>query len=1724
MKFDPYVTRGLWLPHNTGEKLWVPQTLSEEESEKPEKDLSIVKDPLAYIKNILNSVTDSVEGADNETSKIIIKEVEGLLGLYVAFVNAANWTGAIASLFLYVRHHFEESIAVTLCEYITEVIDISLVEPQSDGDNFDEKPAQSWLQLLTELKENWEHAKNNRFFSHFSKLLGLIVTAGLCKAQNLEFEIGKFKLAQPDLAVVHGSAVDVADAALSTVVYFGETFSACMESGSLMPLVLDNKKNSEYAVEYATLVSTWELIKNGNLKRSSIKITEHEFDMRLRILTQELKDLTKETKNFESRIIHTYFLSLIRIRNDYINFRLNAGNRKAPFAFCTHGPSCQGKSVFVEGLIDALLISNGECTDASLRHILNPSEKHMSGLKTDTNVIMIDDFGNVDPKFLSQAPTEILIQLINNAPFIAPMADIDEKAKIAPHPSIVSLTTNDRGLSANATAVNPYAIQRRIQVYIELHAKKEFQKVDENGNYQGLDSAKALEHTAGQANGIDDIWEVSLTIVQKPRREDLMSKKFTPIKDKYGKKMTKVSVGVAVECMIDLYKSHNVNQERLMERKKNRFERIKKCPTKGCCYMRGMCQQHDAVNDALEKGTSDDSDLPDLVATPNGYEDDDEDEDVEDVEDVTDQAKSDESWYQKTIGKLLPGINIIPKENWYTKTVEKLLPGIGVSFLTYKAVRAVERERWRRIHLTDLRSNFPDPVAFPVLRNEKNLRTNPSGFEPESGDFGETVLSGGKKAWNIVSRRVQRDLFGFESMAGVTTSAGLIMGAKYFESHFDWLSLVPIPWARNPNFQNFMCLMNRGDIKKRYMLYTSFLWTGIMASAFKARTLAPTWSVPIISATTIAGIITQSTMKNFVVRRFRENIVKRASMDDVISTYKKQHASKFIKSAVIVAVLIGVYKVYKAFRDQSVPQGLTPSTPQELKAADAKPDSWFSGVTGMSPLPTFGAARTIVPNDLCNIVKKNLFHVIVKGDNGSNVVGNALALHSNTFAMCKHYFRGMTSATVILSKTGAGHCGGKMEFQIDVKNIYMFPNTDACVVWTSKNSFPIRGLRKWLPLEPVKKFQFSLFHREQDSSVLKMTGIATGCTTDNNLHDVIGGTYDTLSADTFKGMCGSVLVAAGAGACIAGLHVGGLPGAPKGCFTTFTTHMYDEAIIGLRKLNEGFVITGSNEGFDGTAMGETILLKEDPHPKSPLKYIPESNQFVVHGTCPGRCFTKNTIVDSVASEQIKEVMGVDNLWGPPTYQPDWFGAQQLLAKASEPVEEYEVELLNTAIRDFITPLENRIREPMWKEDVKPLTDDETVNGIAGKKFIDKIKTSTAIGPPLGGKKTAYLKEETIPHSDGHDHIEFTDEIMQAVYDAREKWKRGERSLLPAKVNKKMEALPKSKEKQRMIFNLAFPILFEMKRLGSPIARFLHLNPELSESMVGINCEGPDWDSAMEFMATHGLDRAVGGDYSAYDARTSSQMILAAFSCFRKLMVATGNYSDEDLTIFESMAGDIAYAIIMCEGDLIELTSGLHVSGNALTVDINGIIGALNLRCVFYTLYPKTPTSPLYRDNVNIAVYGDDNAGTVSSRVPLFHMGSISKILGSYGWKYTDPDKNSVDRDFLGAGELSFLKRKNVFHPKLDAGLGALEEDSIFKMLHNLNWESSSGNTKEMQSAMNIDTALDAWFCHGEQIFESRRQQLKIVAELSELASLCRNLDLSYDDKVKKWNNLYYPDK
>ncbi len=105
-------------------------------------------------------------------------------------------------------------------------------------------------------------------------------------------------------------------------------------------------------------------------------------------------------------------------------------------------------------------------------------------------------------------------------------------------------------------------------------------------------------------------------------------------------------------------------------------------------------------------------------------------------------------------------------------------------------------------------------------------------------------------------------------------------------------------------------------------------------------------------------------------------------------------------------------------------------------------------------------------------------------------------------------------------------------------------------------------------------------------------------------------------------------------------------------------------------------------------------------------------------------------------------------------------------------------------------------------------------------------------------------------------------------------------------------------------------------------------------------------------------------------------------------------------------------------------------------------------------------------------------------------------------------------------DFEFLKRTSVYHPKLGCNIGALAEKSIFKSLHCYLRPKNAPLTPSEACAQNIDTSLREWFNHGEDVFESRRQQLNAVAESGGLAHLCTMLDVTYDDVVADWKHKY----
>jgi hypothetical protein len=494
---------------------------------------------------------------------------------------------------------------------------------------------------------------------------------------------------------------------------------------------------------------------------------------------------------------------------------------------------------------------------------------------------------------------------------------------------------------------------------------------------------------------------------------------------------------------------------------------------------------------------------------------------------------------------------------------------------------------------------------------------------------------------------------------------------------------------------------------------------------------------------------------------------------------------------------------------------------------------------------------------------------------------------------------------------------------------------------------------------------------------------------------------------------------------------------------------------------------------------------------------------------------------TIISEIVTDVTGEANVYGPPVQFPQYFGWQTCLANLAVPAKPYESHLLEISIKDYKEDMLPLFRNNMWKG-ARPLTEQENICGIPGKKFMDAIKLNTSIGFPLSGKKRRYVTELP-PTKDKPSNRVFHPLIMEEITRCEDCYRRGERAYPIAKACKKDEVL--SKPKCRIFYGNSIALTFLIRKYYLPILRVMQMNPLKSECAVGVNSHGPEWEELHQHIHTFGEDRLIGGDYGKYDQKLPSQLLFASLRILIDF-ARECDYSQTDLSIMEALTGDIVYAVIAFNGDLIGLTEGTHISGNSLTVILNGICGSLNLRCFFYKQYPSPVFAERknFRDFVKLVTYGDDNIGSVEKTIDKFTIKGASAFLASYGQVYTMPDKESELLDFLPPEEFEFLKRKSVHHTELGGHVGALADKSCFKMLHCYMRGKNPPSSEEHACGLNIDTALREWFNHGKEIYEERRGQMKEIATRAKITHLCDELDLSYEDRVEKWQTKYIKQK
>jgi len=122
-----------------------------------------------------------------------------------------------------------------------------------------------------------------------------------------------------------------------------------------------------------------------------------------------------------------------------------------------------------------------------------------------------------------------------------------------------------------------------------------------------------------------------------------------------------------------------------------------------------------------------------------------------------------------------------------------------------------------------------------------------------------------------------------------------------------------------------------------------------------------------------------------------------------------------------------------------------------------------------------------------------------------------------------------------------------------------------------------------------------------------------------------------------------------------------------------------------------------------------------------------------------------------------------------------------------------------------------------------------------------------------------------------------------------------------------------------------------------------------------------------------------------------------------------------------------------------------------------------------------------------------------------------------------PDKESELQDFLAKEDFEFLKRSSVYHPKLGLHIGALSDKSIYKSLHCFMRSKNSVDTEEYACAINVDGALREWFNHGEEKYEAQRLKMIEVTKRAAISHMCTGLELTYDDRVQRWEEQYRPE-
>lgn len=626
----------------------------------------------------------------------------------------------------------------------------------------------------------------------------------------------------------------------------------------------------------------------------------------------------------------------------------------------------------------------------------------------------------------------------------------------------------------------------------------------------------------------------------------------------------------------------------------------------------------------------------------------------------------------------------------------------------------------------------------------------------------------------------------------------------------------------------------------------------------------------------------------------------------------------------------------------------------------------------------------------------------------------------------------------------------------------------------------------------------------------KMEAIENICVRNVGFFDLM-----TYEGDNHDGMCGSMVFLAARNPILLGIHSAGNPKTNRCGVTLLAKDML------VTKKDKIFIAEQGE--LPKVMQGKEVPISTDVHMFSPIHYVEDdTHNLEVFGQhqLPLSKF-RTGITESPLLEHMKTEMNYVPTHAAPQAKSVNHSRRRHLLETTAEKPPANPKFVKMAVTDFKKKLQPLVSNKVFTEFVHPLSYEDALNGTPGVKGMDPVNVKTSMGFPHNCPKYRCMVDCALSAELGLETMKFVtrtevDGKVQYSYDIvfdpkkvdvklhteelMEMFVEGKRVNVCFRSNLKDEAVTHKKiaaNKIRVFAGAPVELVIATRMLTLTLINMMTNFPAFFESAVGVDATGKDWGYIAKIITKFNKDRCGDGDFSGFDTGIRAEFSSGAFEII-KFCLAEAGFGEEELKIFDGIATECMFPVYETDG-LIYKAFGSNPSGNPLTVIINGFCNSLYMRYSYYSMHKVCEFGkiPMFHHVIILLTYGDDNMFNVSKREKLFNMISVGKELARLGIKYTDASKQISLIPFKDFDFLSFLKRGFNFHEVLQAFVGNLEKESIYKSLAMTHKPKKNQRESVAQiCAGNLNGALRELYFHSEKDYDDFLPIAKVLAEKS----------------------------